>query len=256
MGRNQRKKWQGKPCVLCGGNRLAETIEHAPPIIMFRDQQRPAGLEVPACKRCNNGTSELDQVATFLALSQAPQAVLGSNGLSDYELKVTKGTANNSPELYSRVRSVPVCDALGRVVRTAREVELAKETSEKIALWSAKQSLALWFQHTGKIASHRSTIDVEILTNAKRPSDTLERVIREMGNSRSLSTSRNVTSEQFCYKVSVDPNGSFAIIFAQYHGGFAFVSVVKDCATAKLSRKGLQFKVATNAHRGLHLLPM
>ncbi len=221
---------------------------------MFRDKQRPAGLEVPACKRCNNGTAELDQVAAFLALSQAPRSVLTSNGLSDYELKVTNGTAGNSPKLFASARPVPVSDTQGRYVNTAHAVELTEEASRKVALWAAKQSLALWFEHTGRIASHRSTVDVELLTNAKHPGDALEHCIREMGGNRSLSTAKNVTDEQFSYKFQFDRHRSIAVIFAQYHGGFAFVSAVKDSATAKLSRRGLQYKLGTNAHRGIHRL--
>jgi hypothetical protein len=111
MGRSHRRKWEGKSCVLCGGHRPAETWEHAPPIVIFRAKLRPKGLEAPACQRCNNGTSEFDQAVTFLALSQASQSVLTSKGLSEHELSLVKGTANNSPNLFAGARAVPVYDA-------------------------------------------------------------------------------------------------------------------------------------------------
>lgn len=38
-----------------------------PPRIMFRLSQRPKGLEFPSCGPCNQGTSRLDVVASFMA---------------------------------------------------------------------------------------------------------------------------------------------------------------------------------------------
>jgi len=37
----------------------ADTIEHMPPIQMFRLRQRPKGMEYPACRGCNNGSQHL-----------------------------------------------------------------------------------------------------------------------------------------------------------------------------------------------------
>jgi hypothetical protein len=51
-------------CIYCGAN--ARTIEHMPPIQMFRLRDRPKGLEFPSCKECNNGTSHSDLVASLL----------------------------------------------------------------------------------------------------------------------------------------------------------------------------------------------
>jgi hypothetical protein len=44
----------------------ADTIEHMPPIQMFRLRQRPKGMEYPACRRCNNGTGVSDLIASLL----------------------------------------------------------------------------------------------------------------------------------------------------------------------------------------------
>ena len=40
-------------CIYCPGP--AETWEHMPPVGMFRDRQRPGGMEYGACKSCNEG---------------------------------------------------------------------------------------------------------------------------------------------------------------------------------------------------------
>ena len=52
-------------CIYCPGP--AETWEHMPPVGMFRDRQRPGGMEYGACKSCNEGTRGSDAVASWFA---------------------------------------------------------------------------------------------------------------------------------------------------------------------------------------------
>jgi hypothetical protein len=56
----------GEPrCIYCLGP--AATLEHMPPIGMFRDRQRPDAMVYCACKACNNGTRGPDAVAALIA---------------------------------------------------------------------------------------------------------------------------------------------------------------------------------------------
>jgi len=46
-----------------------------PPVMMFIRKQRPKGLEFPSCRKCNNGTSKSDLVASLVGrLSVDPSA--------------------------------------------------------------------------------------------------------------------------------------------------------------------------------------
>src|SRR5437763_1066447 len=57
-------------CIYC--DNTPTTIEHMPPITMFRERSRPNGMEFAACDDCNRGTSGADIVAAFYArLSQS-----------------------------------------------------------------------------------------------------------------------------------------------------------------------------------------
>ena len=58
---------KAKGCIYCAEKSPATQIDHMPPRSMFRMQQRPKGLEFPSCAACNQGTSRLDVVATFMA---------------------------------------------------------------------------------------------------------------------------------------------------------------------------------------------
>ncbi|MEP3844284.1 MAG: hypothetical protein ABJM43_02905 [Paracoccaceae bacterium] len=70
-------------CCLRGGEVPMETIEHTPPKAMFFGSLRPKGLEVPACRRCNNGSSQQDQFATLLAYTQSPALISGGDNKHD-----------------------------------------------------------------------------------------------------------------------------------------------------------------------------
>ena len=63
----------GPRCIYC--SKLATFVEHMPPKSMFIDERRPSGMEFPACKECNEGTTGADLVASFYArISQSRSA--------------------------------------------------------------------------------------------------------------------------------------------------------------------------------------
>ena len=84
------------------------------------------------------------------------------------------------------------------------------------------------------------------------PDIEMDRAIRMLGPSISMSTKGNFVGKNFAYKFCGNTKEDLAIMFAQYHGGFAFLGIVKDKPSAKLSRIGLQFKFTTNAYKGVH----
>ncbi len=52
-------------CIYCAAPHT--TVEHMPPISMFRGRIRPYGLMFAGCAACNNGTGAADLVAGFIA---------------------------------------------------------------------------------------------------------------------------------------------------------------------------------------------
>ena len=149
-GKQRARVRPGEKCCFCGGKVPSETIEHAPPICLFRNNQRPKGYEFPACKRCNIGSSQMDQIAAFFALCQGD---VFQDGYETRTHELLRGISNNCP------------DALWYLdqFRTDHKIrlQLDGETLESNELtvgrgfrtkflnpWAAKQACALWFQHT------------------------------------------------------------------------------------------------------------
>lgn len=259
-GRYLKGIWQGKACVLCGGMRAAEGREHAPPKVMFKDPHRPVGMEVPACSRCNNGSGALDQMVAFFAMSSAPKSLLQTQEMSNHEHKIARGTVNNASSitadkssiLHISATPVPLPGHLGHPTKIAYAVELKPDVIEGIAKWAAKQALAIWYLETGKIASHRATINVHVLTNVSQPSEDLKAWVRHLGITYTLGEGRQARFDEFSYQFSAHPTIDAAIIFAQYHGGLAFISVLSDRKGAALSHKQMRFRFRTNGHRGIY----
>lgn len=255
--------YQGKNCALCGGMRPAVNPEHSPPKVMFQGKDRPIGHEVPACERCNNGSGALDQLAAFVAMSGDPNILFGDRQMSEHEHKVARGTANNanlitrdgSYMIYESAVPVPVFDDDGQVRRMAYAVHMRSDVMAQLAKWCAKQVLAAWYVQMGHAASSRATITLEILTNATPPDAELEALIRQLGGDYTLTKGKESKIGEFSYKFSPNPKGTAAVMFAQYHGGTAFLALLNNQKTAKLSRSRMRYRFATNGHRGIHAIP-
>jgi hypothetical protein len=88
-------------CIYCGGIYPADTIEHMPPIQMFRGKQRPKGLEFPSCKACNNGTSKSDLVACLVGRFSPD----GTTELEGTEFrKLLTAVSNNVPGVLQEMQ--------------------------------------------------------------------------------------------------------------------------------------------------------
>lgn len=81
---------------------LADQWDHCPPIIMFRNKDRPPGFEVPSCSKCNQGTSHADLVAAFFGRALE----VDNSGTDEIVLsKILRGISNNIPEVLFEAKS-------------------------------------------------------------------------------------------------------------------------------------------------------
>lgn len=51
-------------CIYCSS--ASESIEHMPPVSMFKANDRPTGFEFGCCNDCNQGTKAADAVASYI----------------------------------------------------------------------------------------------------------------------------------------------------------------------------------------------
>ena len=86
-------------CGYCSGP--IETEEHCPPKILFTGSHRPKGWEFPACKLCNAGTSQADQIMAFFVFSQ----ILKPSRTEEQHLdKIMRALGNNHADIVFEMR--------------------------------------------------------------------------------------------------------------------------------------------------------
>lgn len=137
-------------CCLCGGKKPAENIEHAPPRVLFLDKHRPKGHEVPACRRCNNGSSQIDQLVAMYAFTQAPKLTFHDDPKykSNFQ-RAAKGVKNNSPELLNAslggAQKINTLRNSGLIVPAIKMKVNDALIDEILNPWGIKQALAFWY---------------------------------------------------------------------------------------------------------------
>lgn len=141
-------------CCLCGGHKIADTIEHAPPSVFFFKKHAPNAMNwVPACKRCNTGTSHLDAIAAFYSLMS--YNFLHQEAHHDSWERIAQSMANNHPDVLRLVSFDSLANPETTLLRiNGNWSHLNVVTCDKcffedyLAPWCAKQACALYWRHS------------------------------------------------------------------------------------------------------------
>ena len=256
QAKNRLKKMMAEHphCCLCGGEMPTESIEHAPPKIMFWEKKRPIGMEVPACNRCNNTTSKIDQLAAFYAMIQSQRNVKGLTPEEDKHFyKVSRGCLNNLRDMKDLIKIGPnVNENYTKII-----FENQKLFVEKLNPWAAKQSLAHWFILTGgRIFSPQGLVMVRWLTNVElATSNPFANLVEKLQDFSELKMGEWKVRDQFFVSHSLNFNENFGAMFVRYHGTGFIAALVGDESVLKpemelLGGYGAAFK--TDGARGIY----
>lgn len=215
-------------CCLCGGGVETETIEHAPPKIMFFRSQRPKGLEVPACVRCNNGSSQQDQFAALLACTRSPALISGGEDSPDelkHFKKLVDGVGNNT-------QIGPLFDAApDRLVQVNGLIQRFKQIKIKTSAFdyylfplAAKQALAMWYDMTGTVFIENGSINILwIDPKTINTSTHVQRFLSTLPISGGLSQGTLNVDDQFQYKVGISDDQTVGVYWPVFHQSFTFL---------------------------------
>jgi len=168
-------------CIYCGA--AATTIEHMPPIQMFRLRLRPKGLEFPSCAGCNNGTSLSDLVASLLgrtypdSRSEAGQAELR---------KLLSSVRNNVPGLLREMmvddaeqknarRNIPNAPSGAAMLRANGPI-----LERHMRIFGAKLGFALHYEVHGAPVPQEGGVKALYFTNVNAARGELPREIIDM----------------------------------------------------------------------------
>jgi len=240
-------------CCLCGGTVAATTIEHAPPKVFFVNKVVPAATHrVPACERCNNGSSGMDQVAALFALTQA---TVHRDIPETYMDKLMRGVRNNAPTAFAAIANGPAelvpLRVEGKVDDYARMEVDVLIFNDWLNPWAAKQAYALYYLHTdGDILSPSSRVMVQWVTNAHVVDEqSPDELLRALGNYGDLRQGVRNSELQYSYKWQLDEEiGCFVLML--HDASMVMIGIFHDPEKAAQVPEWTLF--ATNAENGIH----
>jgi hypothetical protein len=211
-------------CVICGGCRPTETIEHCPPRVAFLEKQGPDLFEFGACGACNRGSRNDDLLFGFMvrlggALDSRSEGLFRAvrrqfPGLLD---RVLEKSANEGRGFFRRLGLKP---APGE---THKDLPIAKLTPEmKVAggRVAGKLTRVLYHRHTGVIFPGDGDVSFTYYTNA---------TLQERGSipqlefssqfnfaSEPIRLAKRDLSQQFDYRIRLSDDRRFGILDASF----------------------------------------
>lgn len=193
-------------CIYC--TEPPATIEHMPPLAMFRDRARPSGMEYPACESCNRGTSTADLVACLMA------HIAPFDGAGHWRIDAARRFVR-----HLRREEPGLAAELMRSDKATREWlrapnGLFRETHRVNAdgpilkrhmdIFSAKLGMAIFYEHIGAPLPSNGAVCTTWFLNAGLTVVAAEAILSILPAHATLRQGTKVVSEQFAYRYNTD----------------------------------------------------
>lgn len=214
-------------CIYCGGDVLATTVDHVPPIIMFAERRRPKGLEFAACEGCNQGTKHADLVAAMIGRSMPDATTEAAQAESK---RIFAGIANNIPGLLQEMH-LPE----HRQRRTRARLPAAPDggflrangplVSAHMQTFATKIGFALWYETTKTILPKQGTVAARWFSNVDRLEGTFPQSVFDiLLPATTLKQGRFEVSSQFSYQWRLAEGNEMGMFLATFRHSFAVLS--------------------------------
>lgn len=234
-------------CIYC--SEPAVSIEHMPPIAMFRGRQRPSGMEYANCKICNNGTSSADLVGSFLARLSAWQDDVKWREREAYnsiDMMIIKAPDFIKEFFNPAATSLKwVRDPRG-ILRKRIVLDAPKPiTQSYIDVFAAKFGMAMYYEHCRSPIPLEGGVYSAAYLNYGLSRDAAHTMLAIMPMANMLRQgSRNNSKDQFIYRYNTDEKTIVAAL-AQFHDGLYVCTIAfSDVNTYKSILKLPNFRLA------------
>jgi hypothetical protein len=226
MGEAKRKKKKHRGllvtearCIYCANT--PTTIEHMPPIAMFRTRQRPNGMEFAACKECNNGTRGADTVAAFFArISQDenPAMIVEARALQNNLVKLAPGVLEefHRPEKTRQRWMRTRRGVLKPMIQVQMDGPLTKIY---LQVFAAKFGMALYREHIGEPLPLNGAVQLMFFLNAGLTEQAVLGMLDKLPGHQTLQQGQFRVPEQFAYRYNFDGKTIVAAL-AGFHSNF------------------------------------
>jgi hypothetical protein len=216
-------------CIYCGSP--ATTIDHVPPRIMFRDRQRPKGLEFPSWQPCNEGTRLADLVAALIGRFY-PDA---EQDADQQEVKrLFSSVKNNIPGLLEEMDIGAAGQEQARK-RLPNQIEGAflrvkgPLVSMHMQTFATKLGFALYYEATKQIVPQTGGVAARWFSNVERFEGKFpDLAFTYLLPSQTLKQGKFEVSDQFGYQWRMAEGNRIGLFFAYFRLSFAVFAVVAN----------------------------
>lgn len=217
-------------CIFCDATGLF-TVEHVPPLVMFRKRKRPDGLTFASCKDCNEGTRGADLVATFISKLD-PSAFLGS--WQDIENRqqiaiLEKRAPGVLDELFGSDRARPVLQTTpaGIVFPAVQITANGPRTKRYLDVFAAKFAMALYREHIGTALPIDGFVKTIWFLNHGMSKQQLLKMLEKLPQFQTLQQGEHSSHGQFAYAYNTDER-SIVMALASFHKGLHVLSIASS----------------------------
>lgn len=223
-------------CVFCGGDVVAETIEHCPPRSMFENRSWPQGYEFPACLKCNSSSSDDDLIIAFLARANPFDAVGNRDGKMAGLMKRINAQLPGffdsmmptNSEARRMNRAAGIRPAIGQTHQDVGGLLVPPRMDAAVRRLASKLSKAVYYKETGfsfpasgEIAMKWST-NFDVLLHGEFP---LLSALHDLPGFVPKHTRANIVlNDQFSVKWSLSDDQRAFVLQAVFGKTFALVS--------------------------------
>lgn len=190
------------------------TLEHMPPIGMFKNRDRPKGWEFASCNRCNNGTRGADAVAQMFAMVTAfNEAEWKAEKFS----KIHSSVRRLAPEVlkeFSKQRPYKeVLLNVNGILRPSFEIQAnGTATRKHLDLFSEKVAMATFAKLCGRPIGMDGLLFTEWYLNQGMPLEAYHACLSIMPSFSQLKQGSKVSHGQFSLNFNTDGKGLIAAV--------------------------------------------
>jgi len=214
----------GEPeCIYCGEQ--ATTVEHMPPVAMFKGKHRLSGFEFASCLQCNHSSRASDAAASFFA--RISPSNLGPKWEVDEAYRLIGTISQLAPkaikEIFDPAKTKEVWTK-GRdpLLSKMHVLDLdGKVTHSLMQAFGAKLGMGLFYKYCGQRMQTGGAIFSKTYFNSGLTRGEAEAVLSILPSFGELTQGRQRSGRQFNYRYNTDEKGALGALVA-FHDNLFF----------------------------------
>lgn len=221
-------------CYFCA-TRSTESEDHVPSRECFRQRVGPEGFSFPACKACNNGAGQLEQVvALYLLMADHSEA----GDIGDQLQRLVNGVHNNNPDLLPQVtlranlarkhfREKKLTLPPGQTYSQSPIATLPPGHGIAFKLFVRRLACALYYKEIGKpVPLEYRIAGTWVPWNEAESGNGVADAIQLFPELRVTNRRNTDIGDQFTYKWGADADGTIFGFVAQFSQSYFFIGAV------------------------------